>query len=297
MDSDDSEPDAGLYQSSDDEDYVPDGASGDDDDDDYTIQKGKSKGKGKTKGKNKQKQIKKVVQRPTRRSSRRRSGGICLREPDSDEESEELLDNSESEEDEEELEDATENDENQEDQKKRIDDIWTSMKNDKNVKNNSKVTEEQQQGLEDDANDSEEEGSRKAVGNIHEPKDEDGGKDKEPSISEKESNDSKEVGNAVANENNGADAKPETQSTGLGKKRSGGLSGVVGSLSKKQKLSTLEKSKHDWDSFKKEKGLEDELRNNSKDGYLSKQEFLQRVDYRTWENERELRLATGRSKK
>jgi len=72
---------------------------------------------------------------------------------------------------------------------------------------------------------------------------------------------------------------------------------VVGSLSKKQKLSTLEKSKHDWDSFKKEKGLEDELRNNSKDGYLSKQEFLQRVDYRTWENERELRLATGRSKK
>ena len=31
--------------------------------------------------------------------------------------------------------------------------------------------------------------------------------------------------------------------------------------------------------------------------YLSKQEFLQRVDYRTWENERELRLATGRSKK
>ena len=38
----------------------------------------------------------------------------------------------------------------------------------------------QQQGLEDDANDSEEEGSRKAVGNIHEPKDEDGGKDKEP---------------------------------------------------------------------------------------------------------------------
>ena len=75
-------------------------------------------------------------------SSRRRSGGICLREPDSDEESEEPLDNSESEEDEQELEDATENVENQEEQKKRIDDIWTSMKNDSNVKNNSKVTEE-----------------------------------------------------------------------------------------------------------------------------------------------------------
>lgn len=74
-------------------------------------------------------------------SSRKRSGGICLREPDSDEESDEPLASSESEE-EEESEDAEENYENQEEQKKRVDNIWTSMKNDKNVKKNSKTLEE-----------------------------------------------------------------------------------------------------------------------------------------------------------
>jgi len=38
------------------------------------------------------------------------------------------------------------------------------------------------------------------------------------------------------------------------------MSGLLGRLgSKKQKMSTLEKSKMDWDAFKSEEGITDEL--------------------------------------
>lgn len=54
-------------------------------------------------------------------------------------------------------------------------------------------------------------------------------------------------------------------------KKPGGLSGIGGVLSqlgKKQKISTLEKSKLDWDRFKKEEDIEEELQtyNKGKDG-------------------------------
>jgi len=40
--------------------------------------------------------------------------------------------------------------------------------------------------------------------------------------------------------------------------------------SKKQKMSTLEKSKMDWDAFKSEEGIADELaiHNRGKEGYV-----------------------------
>lgn len=56
---------------------------------------------------------------------------------------------------------------------------------------------------------------------------------------------------------------------GGGIKRSGGLSGLVGLLdSKKQKLTTLEKTKLDWNAFKSEEGIDEELElhKKSKDG-------------------------------
>ena len=46
-------------------------------------------------------------------------------------------------------------------------------------------------------------------------------------------------------------------------KKIGGLSGigsVLSQLGKKQKISTLEKSKLDWDRFKKEENIEDSVR-------------------------------------
>jgi hypothetical protein len=74
-----------------------------------------------------------------------------------------------------------------------------------------------------------------------------------------------------------------------GKKRSG-ISSVLQSLAKKPKMSTLEKSQLDWNRFKAEEGLEHELAKQRKDGYLERQEFLQRTDWRQYELEREERL-------
>lgn len=83
-------------------------------------------------------------------------------------------------------------------------------------------------------------------------------------------------------------------SSGLGKpvKRSGGIGNVLGKIGKKPKLSTLEKSKLDWNAFKEEKGIGNELLsyNKGKDGYLEKVSFLQRTDMRQYEHEKSLRL-------
>ncbi|XP_077144297.1 craniofacial development protein 1 [Ranitomeya variabilis] len=78
-----------------------------------------------------------------------------------------------------------------------------------------------------------------------------------------------------------------------GVKRPVGMSSILGKLgSKKQKISTLEKSKLDWESFKEQEGIEDELahHNKGKDGYIERKAFLERVDYRQFELEREIRL-------
>jgi hypothetical protein len=66
------------------------------------------------------------------------------------------------------------------------------------------------------------------------------------------------------------------------------LDSLIEKLQKK-KVTTIKKSKEDWEKFKVEKGLEEELRHATKDGYLEKQAFLERADIRQWERERDLR--------
>lgn len=54
-----------------------------------------------------------------------------------------------------------------------------------------------------------------------------------------------------------------------GRGRGGGaLASVLGQLGKTQKLSTLEKSKLDWDTFKKSEGIEEKIQtfNKGKEG-------------------------------
>ncbi|KAG9475262.1 craniofacial development protein 1 [Eleutherodactylus coqui] len=78
-----------------------------------------------------------------------------------------------------------------------------------------------------------------------------------------------------------------------GVKRPTGMSSILGNFgSKKQKMSTLEKSKLDWESFKVQEGIGEELalHNRGKDGYIDRKAFLERVDYRQFELEREIRL-------
>ncbi|XP_056454509.1 craniofacial development protein 1 [Gadus chalcogrammus] len=76
-------------------------------------------------------------------------------------------------------------------------------------------------------------------------------------------------------------------------KRAVGMSGILGQIGgKKQKMSTLEKSKMDWDTFKSEEGITEELaiHNRGKEGYVERKNFLERVDHRQFEREKEVRL-------
>ncbi|XP_035727622.1 craniofacial development protein 1-like [Vespa mandarinia] len=86
---------------------------------------------------------------------------------------------------------------------------------------------------------------------------------------------------------------------GRGIKRGGlgGISSVLGQIGKKAKISTLEKSKLDWDNYKKQENLEEEIitHNRGKDGYLERQDFLQRADLRQFEIEKQLRNSSRRS--
>ncbi|XP_071495985.1 craniofacial development protein 1-like [Diadema antillarum] len=88
-----------------------------------------------------------------------------------------------------------------------------------------------------------------------------------------------------------ASSKPATPS-GL-KRAGGGLGSVLGQIGKKQKISTLEKSRLDWMNFKKAEGIEEDLKihNKGKDGYVERQKFLQRADVRQYEIERDIRLS------
>ncbi|CAL8358982.1 unnamed protein product [Lota lota] len=76
-------------------------------------------------------------------------------------------------------------------------------------------------------------------------------------------------------------------------KRPVGMSSILGQIGgKKQKMSTLEKSKMDWDTFKSEEGITEELaiHNRGKEGYVERKNFLERVDHRQFEREKEVRL-------
>lgn len=76
-------------------------------------------------------------------------------------------------------------------------------------------------------------------------------------------------------------------------KPGGGLSGVLGKISGKPKMSVLEKTRLDWNQFKHAEGIQEELQtfNRGKDGYLERQAFLQRSDLRQFEIEKSMRSA------
>lgn len=92
-------------------------------------------------------------------------------------------------------------------------------------------------------------------------------------------------------------ANKSTSISAFNRPRSGGgLSSVLGQLGKKNKLSVLEKSKIDWSGFKRNEGIDEELQthNKGRDGYLERQDFLQRTDLRQFEIEKNMRQATRR---
>jgi len=71
-----------------------------------------------------------------------------------------------------------------------------------------------------------------------------------------------------------------------------GLDNILADLKGPKKISTVEKTSSDWESFKDKSGLEDEFEKNAQEGknsYLKKKEFLERVDLRRFEQEKEAR--------
>ncbi|XP_026859796.2 craniofacial development protein 1 [Electrophorus electricus] len=86
---------------------------------------------------------------------------------------------------------------------------------------------------------------------------------------------------------------PSSVAPGPSVKRPAGMGGIWNRIGgKKQKMSTLEKSKLDWDAFKEEEGITDELaiHNRGKEGYVERKNFLERVDQRQFELEKSVRL-------
>ena len=75
-------------------------------------------------------------------------------------------------------------------------------------------------------------------------------------------------------------------------KRPSGLNSIMGTISgKAPKMGTLDKSKLDWNKFVNEEGIKEELvtHNRGKDGYVEKQQFLERADVRRFEIEKSAR--------
>jgi len=72
------------------------------------------------------------------------------------------------------------------------------------------------------------------------------------------------------------------------KNKSGGVDNLLQQLSGPDKVSTVAKTHTDWDQFKQRTGLGETLEEqaDSKTAFLKKQDFLHRVDHRTFEKER-----------
>uniref|UniRef100_A0A914ZN35 Craniofacial development protein 1 n=1 Tax=Parascaris univalens TaxID=6257 RepID=A0A914ZN35_PARUN len=86
---------------------------------------------------------------------------------------------------------------------------------------------------------------------------------------------------------------PVEASISKNKRNAVGLGDAVKKLSKKPKMSVLEKTQHDWTTFKAESGIHDELQshNRGRQGYVERMAFLNRADLRQFEREREARNA------
>lgn len=68
------------------------------------------------------------------------------------------------------------------------------------------------------------------------------------------------------------------------------LDQMLSDLNGPKTISTVTKSSYDWDTFKDAEKLNDDLNKASQDGYLNKQDFLNRCDVRSFEMERDERL-------
>ena len=80
------------------------------------------------------------------------------------------------------------------------------------------------------------------------------------------------------------------------KQTNSGLDQVLSDIKGPQSISTVLKSSVDWENYKEEEGLQDQLV-EKKDGYLSKKDFLNRCDVREYEVDRGKRVLAAAGRK
>lgn len=83
---------------------------------------------------------------------------------------------------------------------------------------------------------------------------------------------------------------PRSESAGSAAKPMG-IDSVLSQIKGPQKVTTIDKTNIDWETFKDKTGLEEELKKKAegKDAYLVKKDFLNRVDARRFEQEKDER--------
>mmetsp|Transcript_25401 Transcript_25401/g.42356 ORF Transcript_25401/g.42356 Transcript_25401/m.42356 type:complete len:280 (+) Transcript_25401:37-876(+) len=72
----------------------------------------------------------------------------------------------------------------------------------------------------------------------------------------------------------------------------GGIDSVLDTIKGPKLVSTVAKSSMDWDVYKEKEGLEEDLAAASKDGYLTRKDFLDRCDVRTYVVDKAERVLT-----
>uniref|UniRef100_A0A8C4UYD2 Craniofacial development protein 1 n=1 Tax=Falco tinnunculus TaxID=100819 RepID=A0A8C4UYD2_FALTI len=251
------------YSSAEDEDYVPSGAEYSEDDVSELVREEAADSPRPPRGR----------RSPRRPASRKRKKGGLLLEPDEKEEEKAQRNEEEEEEEEEEVDNVEQVERNrEEEEKKKEDALWASFLSDVGQKPKAGAATHVTQTKK-----AEEEKS----GNKLQEKPKDSGKvtitktfdfaGEEVRVTKEVDSNSKEAKSFLKQQEKWQSASPASLPTVSGVKRPSGMSSLLGKIgSKKQKMSTLEKSKLDWENFKEEEGIVEELaiHNRGKDGLV-----------------------------
>ncbi|KAI1235464.1 hypothetical protein IHE44_0002328 [Lamprotornis superbus] len=280
-----SESEQEQYSSAEDDDYVPSGAEYSEDDESELVREEEPADSPRPP------RGRRSPRRPT--SRKRKKGGLLL---DPDEKEEEKAQQNGEEQKQEEVDNVEQVERRrEEEEKKKEDALWASFLSDVGQKPKAVAATQVTQ-----IKKAEEENS----GNKPQEKPKDSGKvtitktfdfaGEEIKVTKEVDSNSKEAKSFLKQQEKLQSAAPASLPTVSGVKRPSGMSSLLGKIgAKKQKMSTLEKSKLDWESFKEEEGIVEELaiHNRGKDGYIERKAFLERVDHRQFEIERDIRLS------
>lgn len=92
---------------------------------------------------------------------------------------------------------------------------------------------------------------------------------------------------------NAQQSTPQTKSKQTGSQ----LSQMLNKVKNQNKISSIDKSRQEWEAFAKHEKIESELEANKKDGYLQELTFLHETDLRQFDLEKEVRNRERKKRK